>query len=57
MATKAALKAVRNALAAKDFQDAAEKAKNIIEHDPNNYHAYDIPLMKKGMNGEKHKHD
>ncbi|KAJ5555165.1 hypothetical protein N7461_003635 [Penicillium sp. DV-2018c] len=38
MATKAALKAVRNALAEKDFQGAIEKAKTIVEDDPNNYH-------------------
>ncbi|KAJ5124274.1 uncharacterized protein N7515_008099 [Penicillium bovifimosum] len=39
MAAKAALKAVRQALAEKDYQGAIEKSKDIIQHDPNNYHA------------------
>lgn len=35
------MKAVRAALEAKDYQDAATKAKELIKSDPKNYHAYD----------------
>ena len=38
--SKSALKAVRTALDSKDFEDAAQKAKDIVEQDPQNYHAY-----------------
>jgi superkiller protein 3 len=41
MSSKAALKAVRSALDAKDFQDAAEKANELVKRDPKNYHGYD----------------
>lgn len=37
--SKSALKAVRTALDSKDFEDAAQKAKDIVEQDPQNYHA------------------
>ncbi|KAJ5270965.1 hypothetical protein N7505_006723 [Penicillium chrysogenum] len=39
MSGKAALKAVRAALESKDFQVAAEKAKELVKNEPNNYHA------------------
>ncbi|CAI7577441.1 unnamed protein product [Penicillium glandicola] len=39
MSSKAALKAVRAALESKDYQVAAEKAKELVKNDPNNYHA------------------
>ncbi|KAI3154045.1 hypothetical protein CBS147325_1137 [Penicillium roqueforti] len=39
MSSKAALKAVRAALESKDYQTAAEKAKELIKSEPNNYHA------------------
>lgn len=42
MASKAALKAVRTALDAKDFESAADKAKALVKQEPNNYHAYDV---------------
>jgi superkiller protein 3 len=41
MASKAALKAVRTALDAKDFESAADKAKALVKQEPTNYHAYD----------------
>lgn len=40
MSNKSALKAVRTALDSKDFEDAAEKAKDIVKQEPQNYHAY-----------------
>lgn len=40
MSAKAALKAVRSALDSKDFELAATKAKEIVDQDPTNYHAY-----------------
>ncbi|KAJ5115018.1 hypothetical protein NUU61_000777 [Penicillium alfredii] len=40
MSSKAALKAVRAALDAKDFEDAAEKAKTLTKQEPQNYHAH-----------------
>ncbi|GCB25283.1 superkiller protein 3 [Aspergillus awamori] len=39
MSSKSALKAVRTALDAKDFELAAEKAKAIVQQDPQIYHA------------------
>ncbi|EAW09473.1 SKI complex subunit tetratricopeptide repeat protein SKI3 [Aspergillus clavatus NRRL 1] len=39
MSTKSALKAVRIALDARDFEDAAEKAKAVVKQEPQNYHA------------------
>jgi superkiller protein 3 len=39
MSSKAALKAVRTALDAKDFAAAAEKARALVQNDPKNYHA------------------
>ncbi|KAF7714850.1 Uncharacterized protein PECH_000021 [Penicillium ucsense] len=39
MSSKAALKAVRTALDAKDYVGAAEKARAIVQGDPQNYHA------------------
>lgn len=39
MSSKAALKAVRTALDSKDFETAAEKAKALVQQDPQNYHA------------------
>ncbi|PLB52740.1 putative translation repressor/antiviral protein Ski3 [Aspergillus steynii IBT 23096] len=39
MSNKAALKAVRTALDSKDFQQAAEKAKDLVQQEPQNYHA------------------
>ncbi|KAJ5820130.1 antiviral protein (Ski3) [Penicillium riverlandense] len=39
MASKAALKAVRTALDAKDFESAADKAKALVKQEPTNYHA------------------
>ncbi|KAJ5886770.1 uncharacterized protein N7473_009444 [Penicillium subrubescens] len=39
MSSKAALKAVRTALDAKDFGAAAEKARALLQKDPQNYHA------------------
>jgi superkiller protein 3 len=41
MSSKAALKAVRAALESKDFQAAAEKAKELVKNEPQNYHAYE----------------
>lgn len=38
--SKSALKAVRTALDSKDFEDAAQKAKDIVKQEPQNYHAY-----------------
>lgn len=38
--SKSALKAVRTALDSKDFEDAAQKANDIVKQDPQNYHAY-----------------
>ncbi|KAJ5692508.1 hypothetical protein N7462_001931 [Penicillium macrosclerotiorum] len=40
MSSKAALKAVRTALDAKDFGAAAAKAKELVQDDPQNYHAH-----------------
>lgn len=40
MSAKAALKAVRTALDSKDFELAATKAKELVDQDPTNYHAY-----------------
>jgi superkiller protein 3 len=40
MSTKSALKSVRIALDSRDFEDAAEKAKAVVKHEPQNYHAY-----------------
>lgn len=40
MSNKSALKAVRTALDSKDFEVAAEKAKDIVKQEPQNYHAY-----------------
>jgi superkiller protein 3 len=45
MSSKAALKAVRTALDSKDFQDAADKANDLVKRDPKNYHAYDPPHL------------
>ncbi|KAJ5816464.1 Tetratricopeptide-like helical [Penicillium robsamsonii] len=39
MSSKAALKAVRAALESKDYQAAAEKAKELVKNEPKNYHA------------------
>ncbi|QMW37674.1 hypothetical protein G4B11_000910 [Aspergillus flavus] len=39
MSSKAALKAVRTALDSKDFELAAEKAKALVQQEPQNYHA------------------
>lgn len=39
MSNKAALKAVRTALDSKDFEQAAEKAKDLVQQEPQNYHA------------------
>ncbi|EKV19233.1 Translation repressor/antiviral protein Ski3, putative [Penicillium digitatum] len=39
MSSKAALKAVRAALESKDYQAAAEKAKEIVKNESTNYHA------------------
>ncbi|KAJ5970729.1 Tetratricopeptide-like helical [Penicillium vulpinum] len=39
MSSKAALKAVRAALESKNYQAAAEKAKELVRNEPNNYHA------------------
>ncbi|KAF7590726.1 Superkiller protein 3 [Aspergillus hancockii] len=39
MSSKAALKAVRTALDSKDFELAAEKAKALVQKEPQNYHA------------------
>lgn len=39
MSSKAALKAVRTALDSKDYEDAAAKAKAVVQQDPQNYHA------------------
>lgn len=40
MSMNAALKAVRNAIDAKNFDVAADKAKAILANDADNYHAY-----------------
>jgi superkiller protein 3 len=40
MSSKVALKAVRTALDSKDFELAAEKAKALVQQEPQNYHAY-----------------
>ncbi|EPS26932.1 hypothetical protein PDE_01872 [Penicillium oxalicum 114-2] len=39
MSSKAALKAVRTALDTKDYAAAADKAKALVQNDPQNYHA------------------
>ncbi|KAJ5594172.1 uncharacterized protein N7459_000380 [Penicillium hispanicum] len=39
MSSKAALKAVRTAIDSKDFEAAADKAKTLVNQDPENYHA------------------
>ncbi|KAJ5161112.1 hypothetical protein N7492_006504 [Penicillium capsulatum] len=39
MSSKAALKAIRTALDAKEYADAADKAKTLIQREPQNYHA------------------
>jgi tetratricopeptide (TPR) repeat protein len=39
MSTKSALKSVRIALDSRDFEDAAEKARAVVKHEPQNYHA------------------
>lgn len=39
MSSKAALKAIRAALDSKDYEDAADKAKNLVQREPDNYHA------------------
>lgn len=46
MSSKAALKAVRTALDSKDFQAAAEKAKDLVQQDRQNYHAcvWSLPI-------------
>lgn len=40
MSSKSALKAVRTALDSKDFELAADKAKQLVQQEPQNYHAY-----------------
>jgi superkiller protein 3 len=40
MSSKAALKAVRTALDSKDFELAAKKASELVQQEPQNYHAY-----------------
>lgn len=40
MSGKAALKAVRTALDSKDFELAAQKASELVQQEPQNYHAY-----------------
>lgn len=40
MSNKSALKAVRTALDSKDFEDAAEKANDLVKQEPQIYHAY-----------------
>lgn len=40
MSSKSALKAVRTALDSKDFETAAEKAGDLVQQEPKNYHAY-----------------
>ncbi|KAJ5115907.1 hypothetical protein N7456_000255 [Penicillium angulare] len=40
MSSKAALKAVRSAIDAKKFADAAEQAKSLVSQDPQNYHGH-----------------
>lgn len=40
MSSKAALKAVRTALDSKDFELAATKAQELVQQEPQNYHAY-----------------
>ncbi|RAK78687.1 SKI complex subunit tetratricopeptide repeat protein SKI3 [Aspergillus fijiensis CBS 313.89] len=55
MASKAALKAVRTALDSNDFELAAEKAKEIVQRDPQIYHAnvfLGLALDKLNKNGE-----
>ena len=44
MSSKAALKAVKTALDSKDFEQAADKAKDLVEREPDNYNAYAITL-------------
>ncbi|RJE19868.1 hypothetical protein PHISCL_07785 [Aspergillus sclerotialis] len=39
MSSKSALKAVRTALDSKDFETAAEKAADLVQQEPKNYHA------------------
>lgn len=39
MSSKSALKAVRTALDSKDFELAADKAKQLVQQEPQNYHA------------------
>lgn len=41
MSSKAALKAVRTALDSKDFELAATKAQELVQQEPQNYHAYE----------------
>ncbi|PYI07843.1 TPR-like protein [Aspergillus sclerotiicarbonarius CBS 121057] len=58
MSSKSALKAVRTALDAKDFELAAEKAKAIVQRDPQIYHAnvfLGLALDKLNKNGEAEK--
>lgn len=38
MSSKAALKAIRTALDGKDYEDAADKSKALVQQDPSNYH-------------------
>lgn len=45
MSSKAALKAVRTAIDSKDFELAAEKAKDLVKQEPQNYHAYVLVLI------------
>jgi hypothetical protein len=40
MSSKAALKAVRSAIDAKDYATAVEKARSLLQQDPKNYHGY-----------------
>jgi len=40
MSSKAALKAVRTALDAKDYDTAVTKARDLVQQDPQNYHGY-----------------
>jgi len=48
MSSKAALKAVRTALDSKDYEAAAEKARALVQQDPQNYHAcvLNLPLAR-----------
>lgn len=49
MSSKAALKAVRSALDAKQFGAAAEQAQSLVAQDPQNYHAYVEELNRSEM--------